>query len=200
MSEVRIQGRTVGGLAVALVSATFALSGCSSHQGAVAAATASEVPVVATVAPEASPTGPAVGASSRQQDLDTAISAERAVRRYVDEVNGAYATLNVKGLLALSEPGCTTCARYVASVRNLVTQGQRVVTGSITTQQLVSPGRQTRFHRTVVATSSFSDFVVAAASGQNSKLETKNPHVVQSFDLVLVAGQWRVAEIRDLSP
>jgi hypothetical protein len=56
----------------------------------------------------------------------TAFGAARFVRFYYAQFNAALNAADVRPLLGLSDPQCGTCKRYLASVNDLIREGQRL--------------------------------------------------------------------------
>lgn len=180
---------------------TWLLTACSGGGGNGAGATLSPVtvpPVTPSASASASPS-PTSSATSLPPEARAATTqgVEAFGRLFVTEVREAFLTRDPARVERLSEAGCLTCSRYIASINEIRGTNAQIGSGySVTVLDAAAPGVEpgaSTANVTIIL--KLGPFVVTDSSGKVLVNEPPRDRLAQNLRLVRSSGQWKVAEV-----
>lgn len=187
--------------AVVLICLAGLLVGCASEKAAgptplppVTGTPTASAPAQSAPPPSALPVVP----KPADADAFTSEGAASFVRYYVDVINQAIHTNDVRRLVALSATECEGCQNYIQSVRDTVSVNGHVDDGGIVVLDAVAPAIEAN-ETTVLMDFRTTEYLRLAADGRELTRIAATPKAVAELRCVRKGASWLIMGFR-LSP
>lgn len=185
--------------ALVLLLAAAVLVGCGGDGPAAAPVSLPPLPEVVSppsVTPTATP--PPVVLPPRPPELNAAtdLGAAASARYWIEAIAAAQAAVDPSGLVALSDPGCRACQRYIKAIGEAATVGRSYRGGKVRIRESVSAPVEGE-SASVLLNYDVTQVDVLDSTGMLVISVAGADNIALTFTMLRTGGSWVVADVVD---